>query len=172
MENKELRNLGLIFGAVAGGLTIAYFFVLYFTGVMLFDDGYKLDFWVTIPMVIVAIVYVRRVQNSLRVWQGIIIGFYIVIACSSISALFYYGFLNLVDTDFMLKSWEHRLGLIQQSINNATEEKALSYFKEVYSQTKEISKDSTSYDVAMDKIFWHYFVGLLITFFTSVVLRK
>lgn len=172
MENKELRNLGLLFGAVAGGLTVAYFFTLYFSGLMLFDDAYKLDFWVTVPMVVMAVVYVRKVQNELRMWQGLLIGFYIVIACSTISALFYYIFVGFIDTDFMQLSWEHRLGLIKSSLDGATSQKAIARFTEVYDITKEISKTSGAYDVAIDKIIWHYFVGLLITFFTSLILRK
>jgi len=172
LENKEIRNLGLLFGAVAGVLTVVYFLFLYFTDVMLFDDAYKADFWVTIPMIVMAIVYLRKVQNSLRVWQGLIMGLYIIIACSSISALFYYGFLNFIDVDFMSDSWDHRLALIQQSIDKATDEKALTYFKDVYEKTVEFRKTSSTYDVAMDKIFWHYFVGLIVTFITSVIARK
>ena len=172
LENKQIRNLGLILGSVSGGSAVVYFLILYFTGAKLYDPFYKFDFWVTVPLIIVSIFYIRKAQNSLRVWQGLLLGFYIVAICSSVSALFNYVFLTFIDVDFMAESLADRLALIQTFIDKYEDPEAIKHYKEIYDNTVLMGESAIPLDIAKDKIIWHYIVGLIVTFITSVLLRK
>lgn len=172
LTNLEIRNISLLLGLVAGVLGILYFFSLYFTDVFLFDISFRLDFWITIPMIIVGLVYIRRSQGSLRAWQGFLSGFYIVAACASLTALFYYVFLSFIDVDFLAESWNVKLETIDRVRNEIDNPKRVEELNVIYENTLKASKESIPLDLVWDKSFWHYLVGIIITFFSSILLRK
>lgn len=172
-NNKEIRKLGLQLGSIAGILTILYFLVLYFSGVKLFDDfSYKLDFWVTIPMIVVGIVYLRKLKKSLRIWEGLLLAFWIIIACSSLAALFSYAFLTFIEPEFIAESVKSRLAIIEITQSKITNPKRVEELKLIADNTAKYGESITPYSFAMDKIIWPYIIGSVVAFISSVLLRK
>ena len=71
-----------------------------------------------------------------------------------------------------MESWDARLATIQKVISESTDEKRILELQKVYDTTLAASKDSIPLDFVIDKMFWHYLVGLVVTFFSSILLRK
>lgn len=161
-------------GAIAGAFSVLYFMVLYWSGTMLFDSFYKLDFWVTIPMIILGIYFVRRTNDSLRVWQGLICGFWVVITCTAVSAIFTYLFLTFIKPDFMADSYQYRIDAIQNVIDQSalTDTLRITKLTEIKQNTEEYAAKSVPSDVAMDKIVLFYICGVIVTFISSFLFRK
>lgn len=172
METKLIRNIGLKLGSLAGTLIVVYFFVLYFSGISLFDPYYKADFWVTIPMISLGIWYIRKFNDTLRIWQGLIFGFYVFIVCASIGALFYYIFLTFIDPDFMVNSFNLRLNELEVAKDAAQNPEQVKYLEEAIVEIGRIRDEATPFDIAMDKILIHYIIGLIVTLVTSILFRK
>lgn len=172
LETKEIRNLGILLGAVTAGLVIIYFFALYFSGAMLFDPFYKFDFWVTIPFIIAGIIYLRKYQRSLRAWQGLVLGFYITIVCAGIISLFYYLFLTVIETNFITESLTYRIGVIEAYKVKAIDPEGIKHYEGIIEQTKLMGENTTPLDVSLDKIVYHYIVGAIVTVVTSILARK
>lgn len=176
METKLIRNLGLKLGAVAGVLGIAYFFALYLSGAMLFDPFYKFDFWVCIPFIIGGLLMVRKSSDSLRIWQGFVLGFYVMIMSAAVISTFYYIFLFYIQPDFIKLSFEARLDLLNDLLlkfqleNN---EERIKFLTDAIEGNKKIGqKGMTPFDFALDKIFWQYLIGGIVTFIGSILFRK
>ncbi len=177
MDKKEIRNLGLKLGACAGSIAIVYFFALYLTGAKLLDPFFKFDLWITLPFILVGLVYVRKAANRLKIWQGLVLGFYITIACAAIISIFYYVFLMYVDTDFIQQGEQARLLLIQSFIDKyqkMADIKSVEYYSDIYKTTKQLveSKKNTPLTFAQDKLFWQYLTGGVFTLITSILFRK
>jgi hypothetical protein len=177
LETKDIRNLGLKLGALAGGLALVYFLILYFSGATLLDPFYKFDFWVTIPFIIVGLIFIRKSEDSLRIWQGLVLGFYITIVCAAIISIFYYIFLMYIDVNFIAEGEQARLDLIQSFIDKyqkINQLDAVKHYQEIYEGNKKLidQKLNSPLSFAKDKIFWHYLIGGVITFISSILFRK
>ena len=139
----------------------------------MFDDAsYKLDFWVTIPMIIVGLVYFRKLKQNLRIWEGLLLAFWIIIACSSVAALFSYAFLTFIESDFIAVSTESRLAIIEIIKTKVTDPARIEELNTVSENTAKYAVSITPYSFAMDKIIWHYIIGSIVAFISSVLLRK
>lgn len=176
METKYIRNLGLSLGATAGAFGVIYFLVLFFTGAMLFDPFYKFDFWVCIPFILIGIIILRKSYTKVKVWQGLVLGFYTTILSAAVIAVFYYIFLMYLEPEFIQKSANARLDLINKLILKfQTEGNQLKVdeLKEVFKGNKVLAeKGQEPIDFALDKIIWQYLVGGLSTLIAAILLRK
>jgi Protein of unknown function (DUF4199) len=176
LSNKVIRNIGIQLGVVAGVLSIAYFFSLYLTKAYLFDAFYKFDFWITVPFIIMGIIALRKSADKVTIGNGLVMGFYTVIVCASVVALFYYIFLTYLDTDFIKESEQYRLGLLTNKIKEVRQGTDKEYLGQLTDQLKAthqmIKKGNTPWGMATDRIITNYFIGGLFTLILAILLRK
>lgn len=125
-------------------------------------------------MIILGIYFVRRTNDSLRVWQGLICGFWVVITCTAISALFSYVFLAFLEPDFMAESFRYRIEAIQGVIDQSapTDTLRITQLTQIKQNTQQFAAKSKPSDVAMDKVMLFYVCGLVVTFISSFLFRK
>lgn len=173
MSNTHpLVTVPVKYGLFGGFFSIVLFLILYFLGknplvvAGIFDFGLIL-----IPIFIFfSIKEFRDYRNNkeLRFWQGMTVGFINYVTIATVSALFIWLFLTLIDEQLLTSYIGDRTALLVENKQQFIE----SLGDITYEETLVELENTTAYIIAVDDFLKKVFIGLFLTIIFSVILRR
>ncbi len=173
LGNRRILKTGIIFGLVGLLASIFNFYSSIWTNSVPFINGHLVDIVILVAVIVGGIYFYKNFLNNgyLHLWQGVILGFWILLVCVNLIALFQYIYLEFINpemlniykqamkSDLLLKSEE-----LKKQEGFADAQKKLQNFL--------LSKPN---DVVIHQVFLKFFpfpITIFSVIFTSLALRK
>ena len=184
MKTREMTKAALLFGVVGGICGFLYFLMFYFLDIWMFDNFQSLDFFIPLIFISLAIYYFRNgpAQGRMPFGQGLAVGLLTNAFISAIVGLFLWGFLAVIDTDYLPKSIEWQSERMNKKIERLTEESKAAKNDAVQKEKNdevlvvkghlEALQQTTPWMIAQDKQMKYFIVGTLFSVFLAFVFRR
>ena len=170
MKNP-LISVPIKYGVIVSGLLMVLFLVLFYSGrhPMNISPFFDVRIIVFPLFLFLSIKEFRDLANNgvLHFWQGMIVGFVLLISIGLILSLFII-LISYTDNSFLSIYITERIELLQTMVGQLTEQEKLSFVKE---QLK-ILPLTTSIDLAIDYFLKTMGIGVFLNIIISIVLRK
>ena len=167
---QKLRNTILKFGLTGGVVIIGLFMVTYFLDDDPIDTTRNFDILAIPVVVFFAIKEFKDYHNNktLQFWQGMSIGMGVFTLIGILTSLFVFGFIEFIDPDILQGYINAKVEFLISKKDGVIE----NFGEEVYQQGIKDVKKTTSSAISWDNLVKKSVVGMMITIFVSILLRK
>lgn len=168
--NNPLFKVPLKFGLIGSVITIAMFFVIYWTGANPLLEMRIFDFFIIPVFLFFGLKEFRDTyhQKIMEFWQGMTVGFFIYFTIAFLYSGFLWLALQLIDPEILQGYITESLNVIKENKDLLIEKVGIESYEDSYAEVSQ----TTAFDLVADSFVKKAGIGFMLTSVLSTIFKK